>query len=97
MGLPQGQCTGKVDMMREPASTAELPVRERHEDRVIEAILQIVRLRTGGTIHGLQVEIGVDRVVLTGRTSSFHYKQLATHAALTALGDQTLNNLIEVN
>jgi hypothetical protein len=36
-------------------------------------------------------------VTLTGRTTSFYNKQLATHAALEALVGQTLSNLIEVN
>ena len=73
------------------------PSREKPADRVVERIEKVVRLRTGGMIRGLRVEVGENRVVLTGRTSSFYNKQLATHAALGALGGQTLSNLIEVN
>ena len=83
--------------MREPSSTAEWPVRELHSDRVVEKVEKVVRLRTGGMIRGLRVEVGDGRVVLTGCTSTFHCKQLATHAALAALGGRTLSNLIEVN
>ncbi|HEX6987522.1 MAG TPA: BON domain-containing protein [Planctomycetaceae bacterium] len=83
--------------MREPSSTTDRPTRPKPADRVVERIEEIVRLRTGGMIRGLRVEVGENRVVLTGRTSSFYSKQLATHAALGALGGQTLSNLIEVN
>ncbi len=82
--------------MREPKS-ANRPVRSRNFDRIVENIEQVVRIRTGGMIRGLHVEVGEGRVTLTGRTTSFYNKQLATHAALEALVGQTLSNLIEVN
>jgi osmotically-inducible protein OsmY len=66
-------------------------------DRIGENIEQVVRLRTGGTIRGLRVEVGDGRVTLTGRTNTFFCKQLATAAALGALGDRALDNMIEVN
>ncbi len=77
--------------------SSETPRRSWNTDRVVEQVEQVVRLRTGSMIHGLHVEVGEGRVTLTGRTSSFYNKQLATHAALGALVDQTLSNLIEVN
>lgn len=83
--------------MPKPSSTAERPTREPVADRVVEWIERVVRLRTGGTIRGLRVEVGDGRVTLTGRTTTFFCKQLATSAALGALGDRTLSNLIEVN
>jgi len=82
--------------MREPKS-ADRPARSRNSDRIVENIEQVVRMRTGGMIRGLHVEVGEGRVTLTGRTTSFYNKQLATHAALEALVGQTLSNLIEVN
>ena len=83
--------------MRKPSSTAERPTREPIADRVVERIERIVRLKTGGMIRGLRVEVGDGRVTLQGRTTSFFCKQLATSAAMGALGDRTLSNLIEVN
>jgi hypothetical protein len=83
--------------MREPLKTAGRPARARNSDPVVESVERVVRMRTGGMIRGLRVEVGDDRVTLTGRTSSFYNKQLATHAALEALVGQTLSNLIEVN
>jgi hypothetical protein len=82
--------------MREP-KIASQPARRRNTDRIVENIEQVVRTRTGGMIRGLHVEVGEGRVTLTGRTTSFYNKQLATHAALEALVGQTLSNLIEVN
>ena len=83
--------------MPKPSSTAERPTREPVADRVVERIERVVRLRTGGTIRGLRVEVGDGRVTLTGRTTNFFCKQLATSAALGALGDRTLSTLSEVN
>lgn len=83
--------------MREPSRTANRPVLDKPADLVVERIEQIVRLRTGGMIQGLRVEVGENRVTLTGRTSCFYNKQLATHAALGALSGRTLSNLIVVN
>jgi hypothetical protein len=47
-----------------------------------DQITRLVQSRTGGRIRGLNVEV-IDRdVVISGRTSTYHVKQLATHAAL---------------
>jgi hypothetical protein len=87
----------EVVAMREPSRTAERPVREKMPELVVEKIERVVRMRTGGMIRGLRVEVGEERVTLTGRTDTFFCKQLATSAALGALGDRALSNLIEVN
>ena len=55
-----------------------------------------VRLRTGGTIRNLKVEVVDGEVLLTGRTSTYYNKQLATHAALDAVEELSLTNDIEV-
>lgn len=82
--------------MREPVKPNRA-ARSGKTDRIVENIEHVVRMRTGGMIRGLHVEVGEGRVTLTGRTTSFYNKQLATHAALEALVGQTLSNLIEVN
>lgn len=82
--------------MREPVKPSGA-ARSGKTDRIVENIEHVVRMRTGGMIRGLHVEVGEGRVTLTGRTTTFYNKQLATHAALEALVGQTLSNLIEVN
>ena len=59
-------------------------------------IERLVRLRTGGMIRGLKVEIDDGDVVISGRTSTYYNKQLVTHAALDAAETVTLTNDIEV-
>ena len=61
-----------------------------------EQIDQFIRIRTGGTIYGLRVDVHDDRVILSGRTTTYYNKQLATHAALSAEANRDLSNEIEV-
>lgn len=62
-----------------------------------EVVERFVRSRTGGMIRGLRVNVTNRDVVLTGRTTTYYNKQLATHAALDALTeDAVLTNEIEV-
>ena len=61
-----------------------------------ETIERSVQSRTGGMIRGLRVDVADGEVVLSGRTSTYYSKQLATHAALGAAEDLSLTNEIEV-
>ena len=61
-----------------------------------ELIERHVRSRTAGQIRGLRVEITQGEVVISGRTSTYYNKQLATHAALDAAEHLVLTNDIEV-
>ena len=63
---------------------------------VAEIILQRVTTRTGRRVRELSVEVGPGRVVLRGRTSSFHVKQLAQHGVREILPDARLENAIVV-
>ena len=54
-------------------------------------IEQIVRLRTGGSVYGLQVEVDDGAIILNGQTSTYYNKQLATHAAQTAAHGRLLS------
>ncbi len=63
---------------------------------ISERIERYVRLRTGGMIRGLRVEVQDDDVVISGRTTTYYNKQLATHAALDAAKEISLTNDIEV-
>ena len=72
-------------------SLADFSARE-----LADTVERYVRLRTGGTIRSLHVEVHGGGVLLSGRTSTYYNKQLATHAALDAANDLSLTNEIEV-
>ncbi|MDA0835625.1 MAG: hypothetical protein O2955_12525 [Planctomycetota bacterium] len=59
-------------------------------------IERLVRKRTGLLIRDLQAQVNDSEVLLTGRTSTYYTKQLATHAVLDALKMVNLTNDIEV-
>jgi hypothetical protein len=61
-----------------------------------ETIERSVQSRTGGLIRQLRVDVFGGEVVLSGRTSTYYNKQLATHAALDEIDDLALTNEIEV-
>ena len=59
-----------------------------------ERVEQVVLSRTSGRIRGLRVQVQDGRVVISGRTSTYYNKQLATHAALEAA--TAVQNEVEV-
>jgi len=63
---------------------------------VAEILHERVSTRTGRRVRDLAVEVAHGRVVLRGRTASFHVKQLAQHEARELLPDARLENAIVV-
>ncbi|MFO0937094.1 MAG: hypothetical protein U0798_11330 [Gemmataceae bacterium] len=61
-------------------------------DRLTRSVLE----RTGRRILGLHIKLEADRVTLTGRTDSFHVKQLALSGIRELLPDASLKNDIAV-
>ena len=77
-----------------------------------QTILRKIKHRVGNEVRGLSVELydseqhlitepntspnRVAEVVLSGRTSTYYVKQLATHASLDYTGGMELTNEIEV-
>lgn len=55
-----------------------------------------VQHRTNGAIRNLNVAIEDGAVILTGATTRYYNKQLATCAVLDIVGELDLRNLIEV-
>ena len=53
-------------------------------------ITRLVQSKTGGRIQGLNVEVMDGEVVISGRTTTYYLKQLATHAALDLSGQFTV-------
>jgi hypothetical protein len=67
------------------------------QEALADVITRLVQSRTGGRIHGLSVEVIGRDVVISGRTTTYYVKQLATHAALDAAAQfSTLTNDIAV-
>lgn len=57
---------------------------------------QRVHLRTGRRVRNLIVELHPERVILRGRTNSYHVKQLAQHAVCDLLATARVENVIAV-
>ena len=79
------------NLLDRPRGPTEVPLRE-----IADTVERYVRLRTGGTIRGLRVDVQDGEVLLSGRTSTYYNKQLATHAALDAANELSLTNEIQV-
>lgn len=73
-----------------------IPLMSSAPPNLAEIVQQRVENRTGRRILNLRVEVGADWVVLRGRTSSYHVKQLAQHGAQEALPAARLENAIVV-
>jgi hypothetical protein len=63
---------------------------------LIERIEHYIQSRTNGMVRDLTVDIFEREVVISGRTTTYYTKQLATHAVLGTLADVDLKNNIEV-
>ncbi len=59
-------------------------------------LFEHVRRRTGRRVRDLAVEVRPEGVVLTGRASSYHVKQLAQQGVRDLLPDVELRNAIVV-
>jgi hypothetical protein len=73
-------------------------IREDLAESLAEEIARLVQSRTGGQIVGLNVSVTGADVIISGRTTTYYLKQLATHAALDLAGRfATLTNDIVVS
>ena len=63
---------------------------------LLDQIEQAVHARTGGRIRGLRVRIAEGCLVVSGRTSTYYNKQLATHAIRDTVDDLAVQNDVEV-
>jgi hypothetical protein len=64
----------------------------RHQEQ-LESLMQ---RRLGNRVRDLRVAVLADGIVLQGRTSTYHCKQLAQHAAMELTSLPILANDIEV-
>lgn len=65
-------------------------------ETLIVTVHEVIQHRTNGLIRDLDVAVHDGVLVLSGRTSRYYYKQLATSAALEASGDRPVENGIAV-
>lgn len=63
---------------------------------LVEHVEQAVHARTGGCIRGLHISVNEKCVTVSGRTSTYYNKQLATHAIRDAVNGMTVQNEVEV-
>jgi BON domain len=61
-----------------------------------EAIAHRVAAQTGRRVQNLKVELSDGRIILRGRASTYHVKQLAQHAAQDTLSAVLVVNAIVV-
>ncbi|MEZ6056785.1 MAG: hypothetical protein R3C01_08770 [Planctomycetaceae bacterium] len=65
-------------------------------DDLVARLQRVVHCRTGNRIRDLQIQVYGDDVVISGVTTTYYAKQLATHAALNEVANRRLTNSIEV-
>ena len=61
-----------------------------------EPVAQNIRLRTGGQVRDVRVEVGPDTVTVRGLAPSFYLKQLALEAARASLRGSQLKLRLEI-
>jgi hypothetical protein len=67
-------------------------------ESLADQIARMVQSKTGGRIDALNVEVSGGDVTISGRTTTYYLKQLATHAALDLSGKfSSLTNQIVVS
>ena len=68
-----------------------MSLRSTGVSQLSHAAEQHINLRTHGRVHGLQVEENGGKLVISGRTGTYHVKQLALQAALEFANEVEFN------
>lgn len=63
---------------------------------LLQQIEQAVQAKIGGRIQDLRIRFDEGCFVVSGRTSTYYNKQLATHAVRGAVLDMAVQNEVEV-
>ena len=82
--------------MSRPGRVVGAEMGERTNGPSVQSIVQFIERRCFGRVHRLEIEQHDGRVVLYGRTSTYHAKQLVQHAAQEAITGVEVENRIEV-
>ncbi len=75
----------------QPLQVADLKVVE-----LINQIEQAIRSKTGSRIQSLQIEISERLIIVSGRTSTYYCKQLATQAIRETADHLRVQNEVDV-
>jgi hypothetical protein len=76
---------------------AVLPETLEEAEELAATIERAVQRETGRGVRNLRVEVNREGVLLQGRCTTYHCKQLAQHAAMGMPGGDCVRNLIEVS
>ncbi|MBT3834774.1 hypothetical protein HOF56_00840 [Candidatus Peribacteria bacterium] len=87
---------GNGESSRDSVETNEKQSTDDSVSLLQMAIERSVRMRTGGTIRDLRVDIDGDDVIVSGRATTYYIKQLAAYAVFETINDVCLTNEIEV-
>lgn len=82
--------------MEESNMSLEMLTTSHASDQLAERVERIVQAKTGGRIRSLRIRIDEGCIVVSGQTSTYYNKQLATHAIRTAVDDMSVQNEVEV-
>lgn len=78
------------------AAQVERSVPARDAERLADLIEQRIQARTSGRIRNLKVVCSDGQVRISGQCATFYTKQLAQHAAMGVIEDETVVNEIVV-
>jgi hypothetical protein len=76
------------------AQSPRTPDDSRRE--LAESLRDSIRVKTNGGVRSLEVTVNGASIVVSGRTTRYYYKQLATSAAMAIMNQHTLQNDINV-
>lgn len=88
-------------VMETPTALLDFPVRDADDHLSFdqspeERIRQAIASRTSGRIRGLGILVEGTKLVITGQSSTYYGKQLATHAALDVAEALVIQNDVVV-
>lgn len=87
-------------VMETSSARLDLPTREVEEDSFDQSrevrIRQAIASRTSGRIRKLEIAVEGSKLVITGQSSTYYGKQLATHAALDVAETLVIQNDVVV-
>ncbi len=76
--------------------TQSRPKPDGSRRELAESLRDSIRAKTNGGIRSLEVTVNGASVVISGRTTRYYYKQLATSAAMALVNQRELQNDIDV-
>ena len=85
-----------IEKQTQPLQVVELKLADVKLVELIDQIEQAIRSKTGSRIQSLQIEIADRLIIVSGRTSTYYSKQLATQAIRETADHMRVQNEVEV-